>query len=66
MLFTLKEFNSVPEKREQRLPQQAPTVGQGTDNTTAAKPGSQGTGDDAPELSSFERFVLKPLDDILA
>ncbi len=64
--FTLKEFNSVPEKREQRQPKQAPTVGQGTDNTSAANPGGQGAGDEALELSGFERFVLKPLDDMLA
>lgn len=62
--FTLKEFNSVPEKREQRLPKQAPTVGQGTDNTSAAKGGSKGEGE--PDLSSFERYVLKPMDDVLA
>ena len=62
--FTLKEFNSVPEKREQRLPKTAPTVGQGTDNTSAAKGGGKGNGE--PDLSSFERYVLKPMDDVLA
>ena len=62
--FTLKEFNSVPEKREQRLPKTAPTVGQGTDNTSAAK--GSGKGDGEPDLSSFERYVLKPMDDVLA
>ena len=64
--FTLKEFNSVPEKREQRLPKQAPTVGQGTANTSAAKPGSKEAGDEAQDLSSFERYVLQPMDDMLA
>ncbi|OCA61360.1 hypothetical protein A9R10_16365 [Aeromonas piscicola] len=64
--FTLKEFNSVPEKREQRLPKKAPTVGQSTANTSAAKPGAKGTGDDEQDLSSFERYVLKPMDDMLA
>ncbi|WP_429236182.1 hypothetical protein [Aeromonas salmonicida] len=62
--FTLKEFNSVPEKREQRLPKTAPTVGQGTNNTSAAKGGGKGEGE--PDLSSFERYVLKPMDDVLA
>jgi hypothetical protein len=62
--FTLKEFNSVPEKREQRVPKQAPTVGQGTDNTSTAKGGGKGEGE--PDLSSFERYVLKPMDDVLA
>ncbi|MCE9943511.1 hypothetical protein [Aeromonas rivipollensis] len=64
--FTLKEFNSVPEKREQRLPKQAPTVGQGTANTSAAKPGGKEAGDEAQDLSSFERYVLQPMDDMLA
>ncbi|MDX7786992.1 baseplate complex protein [Aeromonas caviae] len=64
--FTLKEFNSVPEKRERRLPKQAPTVGQGTANTSAAKPGGKEVGDEAQDLSSFERYVLQPMDDMLA
>ncbi|WP_426697740.1 hypothetical protein ACP6EV_06765 [Aeromonas hydrophila] len=64
--FTLKEFNSVPEKREQRLPKNAPTVGQSTANTSAAKPDDKGSGDEEQDLSSFERYVLKPMDDMLA
>ncbi|MGU5759433.1 baseplate complex protein [Aeromonas hydrophila] len=66
VLFTLKEFNSVPEKREQRLPKNAPTVGQSTANTSAAKPGDKGSGEEEQDLSSFERYVLKPMDDMLA
>lgn len=64
--FTLKEFNSVPEKREQRLPQKATAVGQSTANTSAAKPDNTGSGDEEQDLSSFERYVLKPMDDMLA
>lgn len=64
--FTLKEFNSVPEKREQRLPKNAPTVSQSTANTRAAKPGDKGNGEEEQDLSSFERYVLKPMDDMLA
>ncbi|MDX7830289.1 baseplate complex protein [Aeromonas dhakensis] len=64
--FTLKELNSVPEKREQRLPKNAPTVGQSTANTSAAKPGDKGSGEEEQDLSSFERYVLKPMDDMLA
>ncbi len=64
--FTLKEFNSVPEKREQRLPKNAPTVGQSTANTSAAKPGDKGSAEEEQDLSSFERYVLKPMDDMLA
>lgn len=64
--FTLKEFNSVPEKREQRLPKKAPTVGQGTANTQAAKPGESGADEGEPSLSAFERYVLKPMDTVLS
>lgn len=64
--FTLKEFNSVPEKREQRLPQKATAVGQSTANTSTAKPGDTESGDEEQDLSSFERYVLKPMDDMLA
>ncbi|MNG20761.1 hypothetical protein D3C84_1050450 [compost metagenome] len=62
----MKEFNSVPEKREQRLPKKTPTVGQGTANTSAAKPGSKTDGSGEQDLSGFERYVLKPMDDMLA
>ncbi|MNJ75799.1 hypothetical protein D3C77_729550 [compost metagenome] len=56
----------MPAKREQRLPKQAPTVGQGTANTSAAKPGGKETENESQSLSSFERYVLQPMDDMLA
>lgn len=67
--FTLREHNSVPEKKEQRRTQPTPTVGQHTDNTRASTPPSsagpsQGTSG-SPDLSWFERSVLKPMDDAL-
>lgn len=48
--FTLREHNSVPEKREQRLPKTTASVGKGTSNTTAVK------GNDAPEQDKLNRF----------
>ncbi|MFM5046238.1 hypothetical protein ACEUBI_12845 [Aeromonas veronii] len=48
--FTLREHNSVPEKREQRLPKTTASVGKGTSNTTAVK------GNDAPEQDKLSRF----------
>lgn len=63
--FTLREHNSVPEKREQRMPKAPAKIGQGTDNTSAAKSGGKG-GDDEPDLNGFERYVLKPVNDMLA
>lgn len=64
--FTLREYNSVPEKREQRLPKKTAVVGQGTANTSAAKPGEKGDGEEEQDLSGFERYVLKPMNDMLA
>lgn len=64
--FTLREHNSVPEKREQRLPGKAATIGQGTGNTSAAKPGGGEATGDSEKLSWFESNVLKPAEDALA
>ncbi|WP_429076458.1 hypothetical protein [Aeromonas hydrophila] len=47
--FTLKEFNSVPEKREQRMPKKAATVGQGTDKTAPAKAAGQDSEKEKPQ-----------------
>ncbi|MCW6546991.1 hypothetical protein NE897_15075 [Yersinia ruckeri] len=57
--FTLKEFMSVPEKKEARA----------GSKTEAKKQGAGGSGSDAAEdadkLSWFERKVLKPVNDAL-
>ncbi|KAJ8740054.1 hypothetical protein H9Y13_18765 [Aeromonas veronii] len=55
--FTLREYNSVPEKREARLPKNAASVAGGTPGTTEAKPGEGEAGDE--ELSRFERLVKR-------
>lgn len=62
--FTLREHNSVPEKREQRLPKAAATVGQGTANATPAKTDSRAAASEQEQLSSWEK-VMKGLDDKL-
>ena len=62
--FTLREHNSVPEKREQRLPKAAATVGQGTTNATPAKTDSSAAASEQEQLSSWEQ-VMKGLDDKL-
>lgn len=63
--FTLREHNSVPEKREQRLPKAPATVGQGTANATPAKADSSTTpASEQEQLSSWEKMV-KGLDDKL-
>ncbi|MNE10555.1 hypothetical protein D3C80_1032720 [compost metagenome] len=67
MQFTLREHNSVPEKREQRKAPPPPKVGQGTDNTS--KTGSSATtpqGGDSQDLTWFEENVLKPADDFFS
>lgn len=67
--FTLREHNSVPEKREQRQPKAPATVGQSTANTTPAKTGSSPAASEQEQLSYVER-MLKGVDtalgDILA
>uniref|UniRef100_UPI0020125181 baseplate complex protein n=1 Tax=Aeromonas popoffii TaxID=70856 RepID=UPI0020125181 len=40
--FTLKEFNSVPEKREARLPGNPANIGKGSPGTAAATAGGNG------------------------
>jgi len=62
--FTLREHNSVPEKREQRLPKAAATVGQGTANATPAKTDSSAAASEQKQLSSWEK-MMKGLDDKL-
>ena len=65
--FTLREYNSVPEKREQRMPKTPATVGQGTANTKPAKPADGNNGKPATEqeqLSSWEQ-AMKGLDNKL-
>ncbi|MFB3237234.1 hypothetical protein Q7C15_00370 [Aeromonas salmonicida] len=60
--FTLKEFNSVPEKREARLPGNPANIGKGSPGTTAAAGGNGQSGDEP--LSTGEAF-FKKLDDKL-
>ncbi|HDN9022353.1 TPA: hypothetical protein P2I16_004456, partial [Aeromonas salmonicida] len=67
--FTLREHNSVPEKREQRLPKAPAIVGQGTGNTTPAAGGGVGSGETEEQLSWWEqkaKAVDDKLGDILA
>ncbi|WP_043823380.1 baseplate complex protein [Aeromonas veronii] len=60
--FTLKEFNSVPEKREARLPGNPANLGKDSPGTTAANGKNGQTGDE--KLSKGEAF-FKHLDDKL-
>ena len=63
--FTLREHNSVPEKREQRQPKPKVTVGQGAENASTANTASTtATTTEAEQLGSWERMV-KGLDDKL-
>ncbi|WP_421187275.1 hypothetical protein [Aeromonas enteropelogenes] len=65
--FTLREHNSVPEKREQRMPKAPAKVGQGTANTKPAQSANSNDGKSATEqeqLSSWEQTV-KGLDNKL-
>ncbi|WP_404839922.1 hypothetical protein [Aeromonas media] len=62
--FTLREYNSVPEKREQRLPKAPATVGQSTTNATPAKAGSSHAASEQEQLSSWEQ-AMKGLDNKL-
>ena len=62
--FTLREHNSVPEKREQRQPKPKATVGQGTENASPANTASTKATTEQEQLSSWERMV-KGLDDKL-
>ncbi|WP_421283313.1 hypothetical protein [Aeromonas veronii] len=65
--FTLREHNSVPEKREQRMPKAPANVGQGTANAKPAKPADSNNGKPATEqeqLSSWEQ-AIKGLDNKL-
>lgn len=62
--FTLREYNSVPEKREQRLTLPAASLGSGTDGAEPAAPAGD-TQQPAAQLTSFEQF-LKGWDDSLA
>ncbi|WP_265433192.1 hypothetical protein [Aeromonas salmonicida] len=67
--FTLREHNSVPEKREQRLPKAPAIVGQGTGNTTPAAGGGVGSNETEEQLSWWEqkaKAVDDKLGDILA
>ncbi|USP08503.1 hypothetical protein L1S45_15120 [Aeromonas dhakensis] len=67
--FTLREHNSVPEKREQRLPKAPAIVGQGTGNTTPAAGGGVGSNETEDQLSWWEqkaKAVDDKLGDILA
>lgn len=60
--FTLKEFNSVPEKREARLPGNPANLGKDSPGTTAANGKNGQAGDE--KLSKGEAF-FKHLDDKL-
>ncbi|MGL4887807.1 MAG: hypothetical protein ACRC4V_15980 [Aeromonas veronii] len=52
--FTLREHNSVPEKREQRMPKTPATVGQGNTNTKPTKPSEAAPASEQEQLSSWE------------
>lgn len=60
--FTLREHNSVPEKREQRQPKPKVTVGHGAENASTANTASTQATTEQEQLSSWERMV-KGLDD---
>ncbi|MFM5339111.1 hypothetical protein ACET97_21560, partial [Aeromonas enteropelogenes] len=62
--FTLREYNSVPEKREQRMPKAPATVGQGNANTKPAKSSEGGPASEQEQLSSWEQ-AIKGLDNKL-
>ena len=62
--FTLREYNSVPEKREQRLKLPTASLGSGTDGAEPAAPAG-GSPQPAEQLTTFEQF-LKGWDDSLA
>ena len=62
--FTLREHNSVPEKREQRMPKTSATVGQGTSNTTPARADSS-TGTTEQEQLSWLEQKLRAVDNVL-
>lgn len=62
--FTLREHNSVPEKREQRLPKAPPIVGQGNTNTKPARPSEGKPASEQEQLSSWEK-IAKQLDNRL-
>lgn len=67
--FTLRENNSVPEKKEQRSKTPAAKVTASTANTSASKPsatGTDGQAEGSQNLSWFEKNALKPLDDALS
>ncbi|WP_447778837.1 baseplate complex protein [Aeromonas veronii] len=62
--FTLREHNSVPEKREQRMSKVPATVGQGNANTKPAKPSEGAPASEQEQLSSWEQ-AIKGLDNKL-
>jgi hypothetical protein len=62
--FTLREYNSVPEKREQRLKLPAASLGSGTEGAEPAVPTDDST-QPTQQLTAFEQW-LKTLDDAAA
>ncbi|WP_421179395.1 hypothetical protein [Aeromonas enteropelogenes] len=62
--FTLREYNSVPEKREQRMPKATATVGQGNANTKPVKSSEGAPASEQEQLSSWEQ-AIKGLDNKL-
>ncbi|MNG40410.1 hypothetical protein D3C84_1289820 [compost metagenome] len=56
----------MPEQREQRKASPPPKVGQGTDNTSSTGAAGTTTESGAPDLTTFEKYVLKPMDDFFA
>ncbi|WP_421196079.1 hypothetical protein [Aeromonas enteropelogenes] len=62
--FTLREYNSVPEKREQRMSKAPATVGQGNANTKPAKSSEGVPASEQEQLSSWEQ-AIKGLDNKL-
>ncbi|GAA0463097.1 hypothetical protein MT389_00290 [Aeromonas salmonicida] len=67
--FTLREHNSVPEKREQRQPKPKVTVGQGTENTSAAKGSTSTAASEQEQLTRVEKKLMwaeNKLGDLLA
>ncbi|MCO4207913.1 hypothetical protein M2R29_08145 [Aeromonas hydrophila] len=61
--FTLKEFNSVPERREARLPNRAANIGKGSPGAVAAG-SSKGQQQDDEKLAGWE-LPIKWADDKL-
>ncbi|AJA96393.1 hypothetical protein [Klebsiella variicola] len=63
--FTLTEFISVPEKREERAAGKATAKKQNANAGSAGAAGTSAAGESDEKLTWFERKVLKPVNDAL-